>query len=180
MGRALRQHAKPSCSNQRQSNCTRPTAGDQPRGLRPSLKRRGQQSDQADDQWKAPSPDFIPAEEFKFGGAAIKDQLTSLYRTMWNQEQLPQEFRDATIVHIYKRSGNRQCCDNHWRISLLSIAGKILALLLLNCLLDLPEQGLLPESPSGLHAGRGTTDMIFAARQLEEKCMEQQRDLYTT
>jgi len=35
------------------------------------------------------------------------------YRVTWNQEHLPQEFRDATIAHIYKPEGNRQLCDNH-------------------------------------------------------------------
>ena len=35
------------------------------------------------------------------------------------------------------------------------------------------ERDLLPESPSGFRAGRGTADMIFAARQLQEKCREQ-------
>ena len=99
---------------------------------------------------------------------------------MWNQEHLPQELKDAAIVHIYKRKGNRQSCDNHRGISLLSIAGKILARVLLNRLLDHLEQGLLPESQYGFRAGRGTSDMIFAARQLQEKCMEQHRDLYTT
>ena len=59
----------------------------------------------------------------------------------------------------------------------MSIAGKILARVLLNCLLDHLEQGLLPESQCGLRSGRGTTDMIFAARQLQEKRMEQHRDL---
>ena len=62
----------------------------------------------------------------------------------------------------------------------MSIAGKILARVLLNCLLDHLEQGLLLESQCGFRAGRGTTDMIFAAHQLQEKCMEQHRDLYTT
>ena len=81
---------------------------------------------------KAPGPDAIAAEVFKTGGKTILSQLTSLFQTMWNQEQLPQEFRDATIVHIYKRKGNRQSCDNHRGISLLSIAGKILARVLLN------------------------------------------------
>ena len=49
---------------------------------------------------------------------------------MWNQEHLPQEFRDATIVHIYKRKRNHQLCDNHRGISLLSKAGKVLACVL--------------------------------------------------
>ena len=129
---------------------------------------------------KAPGPDAIPAELYKMGGETIRSQLTSLFQTTWNQVHLPQELKDATIVHIYKRKGNRQSCDNHRGISLLSIAGKILARVLLNRLLDHLEQGHLPESQCGFRAGRGTSDMIFAARQLQEKCMEQHRDLYTT
>ena len=99
---------------------------------------------------------------------------------MWNQEHRPQELKDATIVHIYKQKGSRHSCDNHRGISLLSIAGKILVRVLLNRLLDHLEQGHLPESQCGFRAGRGTSDMIFAARQFQEKCMEQHRDIYTT
>ncbi|XP_076044760.1 uncharacterized protein LOC143027364 [Oratosquilla oratoria] len=62
---------------------------------------------------KAPGSDAIPAEVYKSGEPVIVSQLTSLYQSMWNKEQLLQEFRDATIVHIYKRKGNRQSCDNH-------------------------------------------------------------------
>ncbi|KAL8601623.1 hypothetical protein ACOMHN_003889 [Nucella lapillus] len=68
---------------------------------------------------KAPGPDAIPAEVYKTGGETIRNQLTSLFQSMWKQEHLPQEFRDAIIVHIYKRKGNRQSCDNHRGISLL-------------------------------------------------------------
>ena len=84
------------------------------------------------------------------------------------------------VIHLFKRKGNRQVCDNHRGISLLSIAGKILARNLLNRLIDHLEQGLLPESQCGFRKERGTTDMIFAARQLQEKCQEQNVDLYTT
>ena len=63
---------------------------------------------------KAPCPNVIPAEEFETGGETIRNQqLTSLFQIMWNQEHLPQEFSDATIVHVYKRKGNRQSFDNH-------------------------------------------------------------------
>ena len=63
---------------------------------------------------------------------------------------------------------------------MLSIAGKILARVLLNRLLDHLESGLLPESQCGFRAGRGTVDIIFAARQPQEKCRKQHQDLYTT
>ena len=81
---------------------------------------------------KASGPDAIPAEVCKTGGEAIRNQLASLFQTMWIQERLPQEFRDATIIHIYKQKGNRQSCDNQRGISLLSTAAKILYRVLLN------------------------------------------------
>ena len=99
---------------------------------------------------------------------------------MLQSGSVPQEFKDASLVHLYKRKGNRQCCDNHRGISLLCIAGKILARALLNRLLKHLEQDLLPESQCGFREGRGTADMIFAARQLQEKCQEQHQDLYMT
>ncbi|XP_039386731.1 uncharacterized protein LOC120401127, partial [Mauremys reevesii] len=78
-----------------------------------------------------------------------------------------------------KRKGNRKVFDNHRGISLLSSAGKILARVLLNRLIGHLEQGLLPETQCGFRKERGTVDMIFAVRQLQEKCQEQNRELYT-
>ncbi|VDL86016.1 unnamed protein product [Schistocephalus solidus] len=76
--------------------------------------------------------------------------------------QVPQDFKEASIVHLY----------NHRGISLLNIAGKIFARILLNRLYAHLEQGLLPESQCGFRRHRGTIDMIFAARQLQENCRE--------
>ena len=50
-----------------------------------------------------------------------------------------------------------------------------------NRLNEHPERsGLLPESQCGFRKNRGTIDMIFTARQLQEKCQEQNVDLYMT
>nr|VZI32172.1 unnamed protein product [Spirometra erinaceieuropaei] len=129
---------------------------------------------------KAPGSDAIPAEVYKQGGPQLMDHLTALFQEMWRQGEVPQDFKDATIVHLYKRKGNRQVCDNHRGISLLNIAGKIFARILLNRLNNHLEQGLLPESQCGFRRHRGTTDMIFAARQLQEKCQEMRTHLYST
>ncbi|BHF73887.1 hypothetical protein SprV_0401697100 [Sparganum proliferum] len=99
---------------------------------------------------------------------------------MWRQGEVPQDFKDATIVHLFKRKGNRQVCDNHRGISLLNIAGKIIARIPLNRLNNHLKQGLLPESQCGFRRDRGTTDMIFAARQLQKKCQEMLTHLYST
>ena len=130
---------------------------------------------------KAPGADAIPAEVYKAGGLPMAEKLTELFHCMWRKEAIPQEFKDASIIHLYKRKGNPQVCDNHRGISLLSIAGKILAKILLNRLnAHLDQTGLIPESQCGFRKDRGTIDMIFTARQLQEKCQEQNVDLYMT
>ena len=70
---------------------------------------------------KAPGADAIPAEVYKAGGGGgglpMTDKLTELFYCMWRKEAIPQEFKDASIIHLYKRKGNPQVCDNHRSIS---------------------------------------------------------------
>ena len=101
---------------------------------------------------KAPGADTIPAEVYKHGGPQLLEKLTQLFQSTWAQGVIPQyfiAFKDASIVHLYKRKGNRQACDNHRGISRLSIAGKVFARIILNRLILHLEQGLLPESQCG-------------------------------
>ena len=130
---------------------------------------------------KAPGTGAIPAEVYKAGGLPMAEKLIELFQCMWRKEAITQDFKDASIIHLYKRKGNPQVCDNNRGISLLSIAGKILAKILLNRLnVHLDQAGLIPESQCGFRKDRGTIDMIFTARQLQEKCQEQNVALYMT
>ena len=64
---------------------------------------------------------------------------------------------------------NEFLCMSVLRVA-LSIVGKILARVLLNRLNEhLERSGLLPESQCGFKKNRGTIDMIFTARQLQDK-----------
>ena len=76
---------------------------------------------------KAPGANAIPAEIYKAGGLPMAEKLTELIQCMWRKEAFPQDFNDDSIIHLYKRKGNHQVCDNYRCISLLSIAGKVLA-----------------------------------------------------
>jgi Reverse transcriptase (RNA-dependent DNA polymerase)/Endonuclease/Exonuclease/phosphatase family len=127
---------------------------------------------------KASGPDGIPAECLSAAGPTIVEPLTALFRSVWQHEELPPEFRDADIVHIYKRKGDIHHCDNHRGIALLSAAGKVFARVLLNRLLKHVTDKILPESQCGFRSERSTTDMIFSVRQLQEKCREQQQSLF--
>ncbi|BHF58559.1 hypothetical protein SprV_0100151100 [Sparganum proliferum] len=91
---------------------------------------------------------------------------------MWRQGQVPQNFKDDTIVHLCKKKTNCQLRDNHRGIFLLKIAWKVFVLTPLKRLTNHLEQGHLPESQCGLSRHRGTSNMIFAARQLQENHAE--------
>ena len=81
---------------------------------------------------KAAGADGIPPEIYKQGGPAIAKQLFKLFRQSWYEGKVPQAFKDAELIHLYKNKGDSKCCDNHRGISLLCIAGKIYARILLN------------------------------------------------
>ena len=129
---------------------------------------------------KALGSDSIPAEIYNNGAPALVLWILQLFRLIWQQETVSQDLKNASIIHLYKRKGNHQDCSNHHGISLLSIAGKILARILLNRLMKHLEQGLLPERQCGFRKEQGTIDMVFVARQLQEKCQEQNVDLCST
>ena len=117
-------------------------------------------------------------EVYKVGNNTLRDKLFALICRIWHEERLPADLRDATIVTLFKK-GNRSDCGNYHGISLLSTAGNILARLLQNRLSPEAEQ-ILPESQCGFRPSSGTVDMIFSARQLQEKCIEQQKPLFMT
>ena len=98
---------------------------------------------------KAPGSDAIPAEIYKAGGPPIAEKLTELFHIMWRKEAIPQRFK-VQQLSTYSKGKGILVCDNYRGISLSSIAGKILARVLLNRLNEYLEQsGLLSESQCG-------------------------------
>ncbi|XP_064115083.1 uncharacterized protein LOC135221191 [Macrobrachium nipponense] len=126
---------------------------------------------------KAAGPDNIPAEIYKYGGPTLHCQLHQLIEKIWMHEEIPNDLIDGIINTMYKKKGDRSGCGNYRGITLLSVAGKVLARILTTRLTPLAEK-ILPESQCGFRPARGTTDMVFSARQLQEKCREQQKPLY--
>ena len=79
---------------------------------------------------------------------------------------------------MHEHKGDRAEYGNSRGISLLSVAGNVLAKIMLNRLLEQVVDLVLPESECFFRRGRSTIDMIFVAQQLQEKCREQNQDLY--
>ncbi|BHF74356.1 hypothetical protein SprV_0501744200 [Sparganum proliferum] len=104
-----------------------------------------------------------PSAIYKHGGPQLMDHLTAHFQEMWRQAK-----REPPNL----RQSPRHLLAEHRRENLARI--------LLNRLNNHLEQGLLPESQCGFRRHRGATDMIFAARQLQEKCQEMRTHLYST
>ncbi|BHF63106.1 hypothetical protein SprV_0200609600 [Sparganum proliferum] len=119
---------------------------------------------------KASGSDTIPARIYKYGDHRLMDQLITQFQEIWRCGQVPQDFKGATIVHLYKRKVNRQVCENHRDILLSNITGKIFVHILLNCVHGHLKDELLPESQRGLRRRRDTIGFEFAAHQLQKKC----------
>ena len=107
----------------------------------------------------------------------LYDHCSRLITNAWEVGSVPQAWKDASIVTIDKK-GDRTDCRNYRGISLLSIAGKIFARILLNRISTHITPEVVPETQCGFRGNWTTVDMIFCLRQLQEKCIEQDRPLY--
>lgn len=127
---------------------------------------------------KSPGRDGIVAEMLRFGGVHVRKVVWEIICNFWGCESVHQDWRDAVMIVLYKFKGKRDVCGNYRGISLLCVVGKVMSRLLLTRLNTHICSDVLPESQCGFRASRGTSDMIFSARQLQEKCREQRVDLY--
>ena len=117
------------------------------------------------------------AYQFEVLQCAKSTLLHHLYELLcqcWEEGYVPQDMRDANIVTLYKKKGDRNDCNNYRGISLLSVLGKVFARVALQRLQQVAER-VYPESQCGFRVQRPTTDMIFTLRQLQEKCREKKQ-----
>ncbi|VDP58698.1 unnamed protein product [Schistosoma curassoni] len=84
---------------------------------------------------KAAGLDNIPAEALKADVAATARILYILFNKIWNEEQVPKDWKEKLLIKIPKK-GDLSKCDNYSGITLLSIPGKAFNRVLLNRMKD--------------------------------------------
>ena len=107
---------------------------------------------------KAAGPDNIPAEVIKHGCCALHRRLNSLILDSWSAMCLPQQWKNANIILVHKQKGDRAECGNGRGISLLSVAGNVLAKIMLTRLLEHVVDLVLHESQCRFRRGGSTID----------------------
>jgi hypothetical protein len=87
----------------------------------------------------------FPAEWITTGSRSIRFEAHKITDSIWNKEELPEEWRKSIIVFINKK-GDKTDCSNYRGISLLSNTYKILSNALLSRLtLNLPTTTIVAQ-----------------------------------
>ena len=110
------------------------------------------------------------------GGPVLHSCILAVMSWSWEEGVVVRDWRDAVVVPIPKK-GDLHFCDNWRSISLLDVVGKLLARILQDRLKTIADY-FLPDSQCWFRTGRGCIDMIFVARQLLEKAIEHNSELY--
>ena len=101
--------------------------------------------------------------------------LLDLLQKIFEQDKMPEEWRDSVIVPIFEEKGDIQDCGNFSGIKMISHTMKIW-----ETVIDrrVREETNIREEQFGFMQGRGRTDAIFAARQVIEKHSGIQKELH--
>jgi len=87
---------------------------------------------------KPPDINQNHAELIQAEGRAIIPEIHTLINSIWNKEELPEEWKESITVPIYK--GDKTYCTDFRGISLLSTTYKILSNILLSRLTPYTEE----------------------------------------
>ncbi|KAL9960159.1 hypothetical protein ACROYT_G033572 [Oculina patagonica] len=125
---------------------------------------------------KAPGYDDIPAELLKADIETATEVLFVLFGHIWQEEQLPGDWRKGLIVKIPKKGDTTECTN--WRgITLLSVVSKVFTRIILTRIQNAVDNQLRKEQ-AGFRKGRSCTEQIFTLRNIIEQCMEWQASLH--
>jgi len=119
---------------------------------------------------KSPGIDQIPAELIEAGGKKIRCVIHKLIISIWNKEELHEEWKESIIVPICKKV-DKTDCSTYRDISLLPNMYKILSNILLSRLTPYAQE-IIGDHQCGFRHSRSTTDHIFCICQILEKKWE--------
>jgi len=72
---------------------------------------------------KSPGSDQIPAELYKAGGRIFCVEIHKLIVSIWNKEEMLEEWKESIIVPIYKK-GDKTYCRKYRGVSFCEVCTK--------------------------------------------------------
>ena len=124
---------------------------------------------------KAAGPSEVTAEMFKITGGLGTAMLCTVFNNALMNDTPPDKWAESITIPLYKGKGDALDCGKHRGLRLLEHGMKIWERVLMRRLE--PYIRISPQQ-FGFATGKSTTDAIFIARQLQEKYLQNKKELY--
>ncbi len=98
----------------------------------------------------------------------VVDWMVWICNLAWEQSKVPEDWKQAIIMVLYKGKGKKEECNNCMSISLLSVPGKIYGRILNERMMKVMDKRVGDEQ-GGFRKSRGCVDQIFTVKILVEK-----------
>ena len=124
---------------------------------------------------KAAGPSGVAADMLKAAGEAGVKWVTDICNEVVRSGVVPVDWRRSWMVNVYKGKGNALECSSYRGIKLLEHVLKVLERVIEA---RLRKTVKIDEMQFGFCPGKGTTDAIFIVRQVQEKFLGKQKEMW--
>ena len=124
---------------------------------------------------KAAGGSGVVSEMLKCAGEHGSDLITDLFNAIISENKVPEDWDRSIILNLYKGKGDATARGNYRGLKLLEHAMKAFERILEGLI---RKQVSIDDMQFGFMPGRGTTDGIFIARQVQEKFIAKNKTLY--
>jgi hypothetical protein len=76
------------------------------------------------ENYKSPGNDQFPAELIEAEGEILWFEIHTIINSVWNEEELSDEWKESIIVSVYKK-GDKTSCSNYRALSLVQLLTKL-------------------------------------------------------
>ncbi len=123
---------------------------------------------------RAPGPTGVTSDLLKTAAGGT-GELTRVFRSIVDEGEIPEDWKNIITVPIYKGKGDALECGKYRGVRLLEHGMKLFENVLEERLRKLIKVDC---RQFGFNPGRSTTDAIFVMKQLQEKFSEKKNKLY--
>ena len=124
---------------------------------------------------KASGTSGVVSEMLLASGALGIVQMTNLFNQILRENQIPGDWNTSVIVNCFKNKGEATERGNYRGLKLLQHTMKVFERVIEQKIRDIVD---IDAMQFGFMRGKGTTDVIFIVRQLQERYLAQKKRLY--
>ena len=128
---------------------------------------------------KSPGPDKVTNEMLLHLGPKANSKLLQIYNNSWKSGNIPQSWREATMIPVLKKGKHKNKATSYRPISLLSCTGKLMERMVNTRLTwHLESKNILVKEQAGFRQNMSTEDQVtYIAQKIEDGFQNKQHTL---